>query len=393
MLVPFLNADGAVGSPGISWVNETTSGIYRAGLNDQRWASSGVDKIQITADVSNPLLVWNVGDASFRVVVDVFSPATIIGDWLFQGDLTMEGPLVTDDSTTARSGFNIPTGVEPTVPAQGDIWVEAGNIFARINGVSESLIGSNAIAASGAISRMARGDGSGGWIDAGANALLSGGGQLDLTSLRINSGSDQISIGVTANVAAIVSTGGTINYFRTDEPWRFEEPVFIQERGSFDASVATFGQLWVDNNVRQDFYFVDDTGIARPIISPVLTFTLDWSDGFSDTNVNTYSYTRVGDMVTFWLVTANLGNSNAGNMGTGDSIPSLIRPETIRYVSMPFVDNGGAIVLANVAINPDGTVEAFAPDGSVPPDYGNNWTGSGVKGPIAGSSATYSTVD
>ena len=59
---------------------------------------------------------------------------TITGDW------TWEGRLVTDDSTTTRSGFNIPTGVAPTSPVQGDIWVEAADIFARINGVNESLL-------------------------------------------------------------------------------------------------------------------------------------------------------------------------------------------------------------------------------------------------------------
>jgi hypothetical protein len=258
MLVPFLNADGAVGSPGISWVNETTSGLYRAGLNDQRFSSSGVDKVQITADPSNPLLVWIVGDASFRAVLNIFNPYTIIGDW------TWEGRVVTDDSTTARAGFNIPVGVEPTVPVQGDMWVEAGNIFAWLNGVAESLIGSNAVGASAAASRMLRGDGSGGWVDAGASALLSAGGNLDLTLLRINSGADIIQLSVAGSSAFLGSIGGTISYFRTDEPWRMEN-IFLSEQGSADIDVGGHGQLWCDGphvvgtnpNVMM---FTDDSG-------------------------------------------------------------------------------------------------------------------------------------
>jgi hypothetical protein len=44
MMVPFKNADGLVNAPGISWVNEPTSGWYRAGLNDF-WYSVGNENI------------------------------------------------------------------------------------------------------------------------------------------------------------------------------------------------------------------------------------------------------------------------------------------------------------------------------------------------------------
>src|SRR5262245_14086033 len=44
MLVGFKNADGLVGSPGISWANEPTSGWYRAALNDF-WYSVGNENI------------------------------------------------------------------------------------------------------------------------------------------------------------------------------------------------------------------------------------------------------------------------------------------------------------------------------------------------------------
>lgn len=53
---------------------------------------------------------------------------------------TLVGRLVTDDSTTSRAGFNIPDGVAPTSPAQGDIWATATDILARNNGVTSSLL-------------------------------------------------------------------------------------------------------------------------------------------------------------------------------------------------------------------------------------------------------------
>ncbi len=290
MLVPFLNADGAVGSPGISWVNETTSGIYRAGLNDQRWASSGVDKVQVTADASNPLLVWNVGDASFRAVVDVFSPATILGIWIHQGDVTMDGAaLITDDSTAARAGLNVPTGIEPTVPAQGDIWVEAANIFCRLNGVNESLIGSNAVGASAASDRMLRGDGSGGWVDAGANATLSSAGIMGMFDvnlggdLTIITSGNQISMGVTAQVAHLVSIAGTIDYFRTDEAWRFVQTIFLGEQGFAAADVPGFGQIWVDNTVPNTLNFDDDDGNSYKLSGKEQNTTLIQSSFTNDT--------------------------------------------------------------------------------------------------------------
>jgi len=67
-------------------------------------------------------------------LLDKTAAETIPGNW------TWEGRLVTDDSTTTRAGFNIPTGVAPTSPVQGDMWITATDIFARINGVSESLL-------------------------------------------------------------------------------------------------------------------------------------------------------------------------------------------------------------------------------------------------------------
>lgn len=65
---------------------------------------------------------------------------TISGAWTFSGLTTHSGRLVTDDSTTSRAGFNIPDGVAPTSPVQGDIWATATDLFIRNDGQNKSLL-------------------------------------------------------------------------------------------------------------------------------------------------------------------------------------------------------------------------------------------------------------
>lgn len=42
--------DGLIGSPGLTWGTETTSGLYRAGAGDHRYSLAAVDKLQITTN-------------------------------------------------------------------------------------------------------------------------------------------------------------------------------------------------------------------------------------------------------------------------------------------------------------------------------------------------------
>jgi hypothetical protein len=57
------------------------------------------------------------------------------------GAYSFDNLLQTTASVAGSAGFNIPEGTAPTVPNDGDIWVTTTDIFARINGVSESLLG------------------------------------------------------------------------------------------------------------------------------------------------------------------------------------------------------------------------------------------------------------
>jgi len=53
---------------------------------------------------------------------------------------TFAEKVIFDASTTADPSFNIPEGVAPTSPVDGDMWVTTTDILARISGVSRSLI-------------------------------------------------------------------------------------------------------------------------------------------------------------------------------------------------------------------------------------------------------------
>lgn len=55
-------------------------------------------------------------------------------------DNILTGRLETDDSTVTRAGLNIPDGVAPSAPVQGDIWATATDLFIRNNGSDKSLL-------------------------------------------------------------------------------------------------------------------------------------------------------------------------------------------------------------------------------------------------------------
>jgi hypothetical protein len=52
----------------------------------------------------------------------------------------MLGPLITFASSSVQAGFNIPPGVAPGTPNNGDIWETTAGLFASVNGVTTNLI-------------------------------------------------------------------------------------------------------------------------------------------------------------------------------------------------------------------------------------------------------------
>jgi hypothetical protein len=69
MTAPLELADGAIGAPGLSWGNETNSGLYRAGAGDFRYSIGAADVLGLTA---NGVRVANgaVGTPAFSFLSD-----------------------------------------------------------------------------------------------------------------------------------------------------------------------------------------------------------------------------------------------------------------------------------------------------------------------------------
>ena len=265
MLAPFLNADGAIGAPGIAWVNEASMGLYRPNANEMRFVTAGVDQLRTIVDADNPVQVWVDTDSTWRTLLNIFNPYTILGAWVFQGLVTHTGALITDDSTTARAGLNVPLGVAPTSPVDGDIWTTAVNIFARVNGLTVGLGGSNIVPASSGANTVLRGDGAGGWaeeLDATISATGVGsfdGGLSTDGSLGIGDGIDNMSSIMLGGLVQTTGTGGTAGWEWNTNLF-FDRNVKIAEviNAGFDS--AGYGQIWVENTIPNRLKYTTDDG-------------------------------------------------------------------------------------------------------------------------------------
>ncbi len=78
------------------------------------------------------------------------SAPAITGNGTYVG-LTGSGKLVTAASTTTQAGLNVPAGVAPTSPTNGDLWTTTAGVYARINGSTIGPFGTS----SGSVSSIA----------------------------------------------------------------------------------------------------------------------------------------------------------------------------------------------------------------------------------------------
>jgi len=102
-------------------------------------ANNGVWRIAVNSEQLT-LKLGNDALSSFTDILTVDRTANVVDLFTLKAPLTLEGQLITDDSTTSRAGFNIPDGVAPSSPVQGDIWATATDAFMRNNGSNKSLL-------------------------------------------------------------------------------------------------------------------------------------------------------------------------------------------------------------------------------------------------------------
>jgi hypothetical protein len=87
MLVPFKNADGAVGTPGMTWVNEPTSGWYRKALNEFWYSVGNEDIFQITkTGITLASGKVALGIQAFNIIQDAVPTGVRAGEEWFESD-------------------------------------------------------------------------------------------------------------------------------------------------------------------------------------------------------------------------------------------------------------------------------------------------------------------
>lgn len=88
-------------------------------IAEQSWVTAGFYPLS-----GNP--------SSFLVAADITGKANLSG-------ATFTGLVGTVASATTGAGLNIPHGTAPTSPVNGDVWTTTGNLWVRINGVSQAI--------------------------------------------------------------------------------------------------------------------------------------------------------------------------------------------------------------------------------------------------------------
>src|SRR5215471_2318152 len=204
MLVPFRFADGTVAAPGITFANEPTSGLYRAGLNDFRFAVGAADVMQMTpAGITIP---------AGKTII--FSPGSTINNVVI-GDVTPAAGTFT--TVTATAPTNVGTGVhgikagsadglQHSIRIFGDTTANHGPVLSLFrSGAHEYYIagGPNAIQIGVA--------GAAGLADYN-DATLSAGATVGISATNVNITGTMVVSGLfSASAAGIDAGAGTLN--------------------------------------------------------------------------------------------------------------------------------------------------------------------------------------
>jgi hypothetical protein len=318
------------------------------------------------------------------------------------GDMISGGGDLTADRTLA---FDLSAGTI-AVPATGDFLVfqdiDNANVNRRAT-IADVLALANItdVEASAAASRVLRGDGAGGWDDAGANILIDSIGRLECNQVTFFDATAQFRasaadfIGLSAfGVQGTLSRAGAITDFSIAgfTVTEIDGGVLrMFEQAAAAADQAGYAQIWVRNDAPNTLMYTRDDGTDVPIVE-VGSFSITFDLGFSDSNLVTLQYIRIGDLVHVTMPTANFGNSNGTNLATGNDWPVALRPDSTRYGSTICTNNSADQILASFFLTSAGAIEMFCPT-AAGRDWGNNWTAAGVKGVNAGWSWSYRISD
>lgn len=299
---------------------------------------SGFTSIQagaIAADF-DALTATSYGGITEANLVDKAAAETISGDW------TYSGRVVTDDSTASRAGFNIPTGVAPSTPVQGDIWVTATDIIARINGVNESLISGGGASNSFETHTVTDTDSGFTWAETGSAVAASSSDTLTWVSgvgidLDVDAASDAIRVALNAALNDISDVNITtpadasmLLYDTTSGEWR-------DAAMSGDATIDDVGALTIANNAvtlakmadmaTDSFIGRDTAGSGDPEVLSAATArsVLNVADG-----ANNYSHpNHTGDVTSVGDGAQTIANDVVSNAKLANMAQSTIKGRAV----------------------------------------------------------------
>lgn len=146
--VPQFSANGTLVDSGSGPGGGGGSGTIAAGTTNQIpfWAANGTTLSPLTI-VNSAVLATNGSGvpaevttlpANLTIPSATLSNATLSGTSTYTV-LTGSGKLNTAASITAGAGLNVPAGVAPTSPVNGDIWETSSAAFLRINGATGGI--------------------------------------------------------------------------------------------------------------------------------------------------------------------------------------------------------------------------------------------------------------
>ena len=258
---------------------------------------------------------------------------------------------------------------------------------------------------SGAASRLLRGDGAGGWVDAGANILIDSIGRLNTLQVMFADGPVQFrvnasdfsaisSFGTNTSISAsgaitdlrlagydlVEIDGGNLKMFQIAAPQALE---------------LGYGQIWLESTPDQLLQFRDEADVDWAIgtTSGSFTGTLTGVSGGPVTGPIKWTRTRVndGDDIIMLTSVGLIGTSNSTQFSmTG--VPAALRPTTVVNGAC-FCRNESKFTNALAKLEPSGTIDFYAPDNT-----GNTtnpfwafavWGNTGSKGLEEGWTFTY----
>lgn len=115
-------AVGLLATPGLTWAGDLNSGAYWIGADHWALVAGGASVLDLTATT---------------VTVPVALTAT--GAFNASGTITAGGKITGTAGVTGAASLNLPHGVAPTSPVNGDEWTTTAGAFHRINGATKTV--------------------------------------------------------------------------------------------------------------------------------------------------------------------------------------------------------------------------------------------------------------